>query len=147
MKIKNTRDTMSDTYYDALKIRHQVFIVEQGISYTLEMGSSVDEAKSIHFVLYDDREKACATCRLLSQESSSLASLQRMAVLKEERGKGYAKLLVKAAIDFAKDHEITEILLHAQISAQGLYEKLDFSPEGEIFEEAGIQHITMRKVI
>ena len=67
--------------------------------------------------------------------------------LKEERGKGYAKLLVNAASTFAKDHEITEIILHAQLTARGLYEKLNFIPEGAIFEEAGIQHITMRKTI
>ena len=147
LKIKNTRDTMSETYHDALKIRQQVFVKEQKISYALEMDSLIEETSSIHFVLYDDLEKACATCRLLTQENSCLAILQRMAVLKEERGKGYARLLVNAALTFAKDHEITEIVLHAQLTARGLYEKLGFIPEGQIFEEAGIQHITMRKTI
>jgi len=35
------------------------------------------------------------------------------------------------------------IILHAQLSAQGFYEKSGFKPRGETFEEAGIAHIEM----
>ncbi|MDR0298585.1 MAG: GNAT family N-acetyltransferase [Streptococcaceae bacterium] len=147
MKIKNTRDTMSETYLDALKIRNEVFVKEQGISYSLEVESPLDEAMSIHFVLYNDANKACGTCRLLPKENSTSAILQRMAVLSEERGKSYASLLLDEAIQFASSHHIPEITLHAQISAKGFYDKTGFEPSGEIFEEAGIQHITMHKTV
>ena len=138
MDIKQTRDTMSATYFDALHIRNAVFVKEQGVPYALEMESPKDEAAAVHFVLYENG-KALATLRLLDNV------LQRMAVLAEARGKGYANILLQAVIDFAKSAGISELMLHAQLSALGLYDKFGFEPEGEIFEEAGIQHITMKK--
>jgi predicted GNAT family N-acyltransferase len=35
--------------------------------------------------------------------------------------------------------------LHAQCHALGFYEKFDFVAEGPIFDEAGIDHRTMRR--
>ena len=143
MIIKNTRDTMSQVYFDALKIRNTVFVKEQGVPYSLEMASPKDEAMSVHFVFYNDEGKACATVRLLMDEVHENVTLQRMAVLKEERGKGYAAQLLNELLDFSKKHQFHKITLHAQLTARGLYAKFGFTEEGEIFEEAGIKHITM----
>jgi predicted GNAT family N-acyltransferase len=138
---------MSDTYLDALRIRNEVFVKEQGIDYSIEVGSPVEEAMSVHFVLYDGDNKACGTCRLLSQENPKSAFLQRMAVLEEERGKKYASFLLDNAIHFAKEHGITKLIIHAQLSARGFYDQTGFEPVGEIFEEAGIKHITMYRTL
>jgi hypothetical protein len=35
------------------------------------------------------------------------------------------------------------VCLHAQISAQGFYERLGFTPRGEVYAEVGIPHIEM----
>ena len=40
-----------------------------------------------------------------------------------------------------------EIVLHAQRHAESFYLRAGFTPEGEPYEEAGIPHITMRKVL
>jgi hypothetical protein len=37
----------------------------------------------------------------------------------------------------------SEVMLHAQRSAEGFYDRLGFRPRGEPFEEAGIPHIEM----
>src|SRR5207342_708000 len=37
-----------------------------------------------------------------------------------------------------------EVSLHAQVSAEGFYQKFGFEPVGERFEEAGIEHQAMR---
>lgn len=65
MEIRVTRDTMSDIYFDALRIRNQVFVKEQGVPYELEVGNALEEASSVHFVLYDDG-LAKGTVRLLA---------------------------------------------------------------------------------
>lgn len=39
------------------------------------------------------------------------------------------------------------MILHAQLTAKGFYDKLGFIPFGEEFEEAGIQHISMMKTL
>ena len=67
-----------------------------------------------------------------------------MAVLKEERGKGYANVLLQSLLDFCNQAGITLLTLHAQLTgAKGLYEKFDFQAQGETFTEAGIEHVTM----
>lgn len=146
MEIRTTRDTMSDIYFDALRIRNTVFVKEQGVPYALEVENAVEEAKAVHFVLYEDGA-ALGTVRLLADLDKQTALIQRMAVLAEARGRGYANILLENLMQFAKVHGILELELHAQLSAKGLYAKHGFAEVGEVFEEAGIQHITMKKAL
>lgn len=38
-----------------------------------------------------------------------------------------------------------EVVIYAQQYVMGLHRKLGFEPEGEVFEDAGIPHVKMRK--
>lgn len=146
MEIRVTRDTMSDIYFDALRIRNQVFVKEQGVPYELEVGNALEEASAVHFVLYDEGV-AKGTVRLLTYLDEKTALVQRMAILKEARGHGYAAILIDRLIEFAKETKLNKLELHAQLSARGLYSKFHFNEVGQIFEEAGIQHIQMERTI
>ena len=53
MIIKHTRDTLSETYLDAVAIRNTVFVKGQGVPRSIEIDAN--EAYCIHFVLYDDK--------------------------------------------------------------------------------------------
>ena len=79
MIIKHTRDTLSETYLDAVAIRNTVFVKGQGVPRSIEIDAN--EAYCIHFVLYDDKGKAAATVRLLPNKDLTQLTLQRMAVL------------------------------------------------------------------
>jgi predicted GNAT family N-acyltransferase len=62
------------------------------------------------------------------------------------RGQGIGCLLVEFVLADIRQMSATQgkkIYLHAQVSAMGLYKKFGFVPEGEMFEEAGIQHYKM----
>lgn len=144
MEIRITRDTMSDIYFDALRIRNQVFVKEQGVPYELEVGNALKEAAAVHFVLYD-AGVAQGTVRLLTNPAGSSALIQRMAIFKEARGRGYANVLLEELVVFAQNAGIEKLELHAQLSARGLYDKHGFAEVGDVFEEAGIAHITMEK--
>lgn len=144
MEIRVTRDTMSDIYFDALRIRNQVFVKEQGVPYELEVGNALEEASAVHFVLYDEGV-AKGTVRLLTDLDEKTALVQRMAILKEARGHGYAAILIDRLIEFARETKLNKLELHAQLSARGLYSKFHFNEVGQIFEEAGIQHIQMER--
>lgn len=146
MEIKITRDTMSDTYFDALRIRNEVFVKEQGVPYELEVENALEEATSIHFVSYDN-SLPVATVRLLITDSLENALVQRMAVLPDFRGQGLGVELLESLIDFAQTHGYKKLTLHAQLTARGFYPHFGFIEVGEIFEEAGIQHITMEKAL
>lgn len=78
MHVAQTKDTMSDLYLDAVRLRQRVFVAEQGVPEEMEIDEY--EARCIHFVLYTDHV-AVATCRLLPLENGVM-KLQRMAVEK-----------------------------------------------------------------
>jgi predicted GNAT family N-acyltransferase len=39
------------------------------------------------------------------------------------------------------------VVLHAQVAVAGFYRRLGYVEEGDLFDEAGIPHIAMRKQI
>jgi predicted GNAT family N-acyltransferase len=71
------------------------------------------------------------------------AKIGRMAVLKEYRGKGVGKRLLRRAVARAKQLGARTIYLNAQVSVIGFYEKLGFRAVGRMFDEAGIAHRKM----
>ncbi|MDR2835674.1 MAG: GNAT family N-acetyltransferase [Bacteroidales bacterium] len=146
MKILSVCNIKSSIYLDAIAIRHKVFVEEQQVSPEIEIDKN--EALCIHFVLYNDENTAIATARLLpDSEKENFATLQRMAVLKEFRGKGYGRDVIVEIETFAKLNNISEIVLHAQLSAKNFYTKMRYISFGDEFEEAHIKHICMKKVI
>lgn len=145
MKIKQTRDTLSTVYLDAVKIRNTIFVQGQGVPLSIEIDKN--EAHCIHFVLYDDNDSPLATCRLLPNKQKDFVTLQRMAVLDTHQGLGLGCKILQAAENFAKEQGFRKVTLHAQISAYNFYAKNGYTPVGERFLEAGIEHITVEKFL
>lgn len=141
MVIVHTKDTMSGIYLDAVKIRHKVFVQEQQVPLSREIDK--DEAYAIHFVLYDQGEPL-ATARLLPIDENQV-KLQRMAVLKQARGRGLGEKVLEEAERFAKEQGFREITLGAQLTARLFYENSGFTTYGPVFQDAGIDHIAMTK--
>ncbi|WP_159721130.1 GNAT family N-acetyltransferase [Enterococcus sp. CSURQ0835] len=141
MKVLVTKDTMSDIYLAAVKIRQQVFVKEQHV--TIEEEIDQNEAYAIHFVLYL-ADKPVATVRLLPLNDTEL-KLQRMAVLKDYRGQNLGATIIREAEKFAREQHFKKIKLDAQLTAQKFYEKLGYQAFGEIFQDARIDHIHMEK--
>ena len=120
----------------AHKIRHEVFVIGQNCPADLEYEF---EEESTHFlVLYNG--KAVATAR--HRKTKNGYKLERFAVLKSERGKGYGNIVLKAILDDLSDFN-SLIYMHAQKQVLPFYEKLGFKKEGKEFEEAGIMHFKM----
>ncbi|MGM0167241.1 hypothetical protein IGI39_002221 [Enterococcus sp. AZ135] len=142
MKILITKDTMSDIYLDAVRIRQKVFVQEQGVPANLE----IDENKAycVHFVLYTEDKKAAATVRLLPL-NDQLFKLQRMAVLKDYRGNSLGAEIIAEAESFARQQGFKTIELGAQLTAEKFYQKLGYLAYGEVFQDAGIDHVHMKK--
>ena len=73
------------------------------------------------------------------------AQIGRMAVLKSARKLKVGSLLLKALEDEARRQGVQGIMLHAQTYALGFYERHGYQSIGEKFDEAGIEHLEMRK--
>jgi len=129
----------------AYAIRHAVFVEEQGISADLE----IDDYDSIaeHALAYVNGQ-CVATARIyLDEQNPSKAKIGRMAVLKEFRGQGIGTALLGEAIRAGMMQGASVFELHAQQSAVPFYAKLQFKPDGAIFDEVGIPHQCMRLVL
>jgi predicted GNAT family N-acyltransferase len=85
---------------------------------------------------------AVATGRLLPSENG-VAKIGRMAVLRRLRETGLGRQVLLALVAQAKGRGDREVLLNAQRSAEGFYQRLGFVAQGEPFEEAGIAHVAM----
>jgi predicted GNAT family N-acyltransferase len=124
-------------FKDLRAVREPVFVVEQNVP--LEMEWDELDPMCRHVIARDDQHQPIGTGRLTPEHK-----IGRMAVLKEWRGRGVGEALLLALIEQARDLGLPQVSLHAQVDAIGFYEKFGFESYGERFEEAGIQHQSMR---
>jgi predicted GNAT family N-acyltransferase len=133
----------------AFFIRNQVFVIEQGVDAQLERDHH--ELNSCHFLALDG-DRLGGTARFRATERG--LKLERFAVLEEYRGKGLGKALAWFILDYINREKIQDpnpefkqprLYLNAQVQVIPFYEKLQFIPIGEPFQEAGIWHRKMVK--
>jgi predicted GNAT family N-acyltransferase len=122
-------------------IRRKVFQLEQGVDAALDFDGK--DALSEQIIAYLDGEPV-GTARIRYLDCKT-AKIERLAVLSSARGKGIGKQIMEKALDIASENNIERVVIHAQEHVKGLHQKLGFEAEGEIFEEAGIPHVKMRK--
>ena len=124
-------------FQDLRAVREPVFVVEQQVPLELEW-DELDPACR-HVIARDEQHRPIGTGRLTPEHK-----IGRMAVLKEWRGRGVGEALLRALVDQAREIGLPEVSLHAQVDAIGFYNKFGFEAYGDRFEEAGIQHQSMR---
>jgi predicted GNAT family N-acyltransferase len=128
----------------AAPLRYAVFVQEQGVPEELEWDDQ--DARSVHAVILD-AECCLGTGRMLPAGDDGCASIGRMAVRHDRRGEGVGRLLLRALLTEATHQNVHEIVLHAQMSAVGFYDRFGFARSGCPFQEAGITHVEMRLVL
>jgi predicted GNAT family N-acyltransferase len=125
---------------EAYRIRHAVFVVEQGVPVELEHDEH--DALALHALLLDENCAGLATGRLLFD-----GHIGRVAVLAGHRGQGLGKSVMQALIAEGLRREYAALLLHAEVDAVPFYAALGFESQGEVFMEAGIPHVGMRMAL
>lgn len=130
-----------DRLEQAFAIRRAVFVVEQGVSETLEIDGRDDEAR--HLLALRDGDPV-GTLRLRWVDDGRVAKIERVAVLPPARGAKVGQILVEAALALARTAGAEAALLHAQTVVQGFYARLGFVACGPEFIEDGIPHVAMQ---
>jgi predicted GNAT family N-acyltransferase len=120
-------------------IRMAVFVDEQRVPAEIEMDDS--DAASVHALAYVDG-RAVGTGRLLPD-----GHIGRMAVLKASRARGVGSAILDCLVAEARRRGMPEVVLSAQTHALGFYRKHGFVEAGGVFDEAGIPHQEMRRVL
>jgi ElaA protein len=127
--------------YEVLKLRVDVFVVEQNCAYP-ELDTY--DQQSLH-LLCIEKEEVIAYCRVLPPgEKYDVCSIGRVIVKEKARGTGVARQLMVKAIEEAEDAwNIQTIHLCAQSHLQNFYGSLGFVTMSDVFDEDGIPHVNM----
>jgi predicted GNAT family N-acyltransferase len=144
--MKCIRVTNEEQLQNALHVRMEVFVREQGVPADLEMDEFDDLTASCrhHLVLSESGEPVAAG-RWREYEPGT-AKLQRIAVLKSRRGTGTGRLVVESLEQDARDQGYQKALLDAQCTAEPFYWRLGYVTESTgTFLDAGIPHVRMSK--
>ena len=124
-------------------LRRTVFIEEQGVPEADEVDDLDDQA--IHILAMQDGVPI-GSARLLTQGDTG--KVGRVCVLQSARGTGLGAALMQAAVaEFRTIPGIARVKLGAQLHALAFYERLGFTPYGEVFMDAGIEHRDMVLVL
>ena len=136
---KSFKELTVDELYELLRVRSEVFVVEQDCVYQ-DMDN--DDQKSIHLWL-TVADKVVALARVCPA-GTHMKGISIGRVITSERGKGYGKLIMLYAIDTAKEHfDAKQIDIEAQEYAKGFYESVGFRQSSDTFMLDGIPHIKM----
>jgi predicted GNAT family N-acyltransferase len=135
--------TTDADFNTAMEIRFAVFVDEQNVPAELEADEYDEDA--IHLLLLDG-EKAIGTARLVDK-GNGVVKIGRVAVLPAYRGKGLGNQLMWFALDIAHENDFRLVILDSQTYAIPFYEKLGFTAEGPEFDDAGIPHRRMKRVL
>ncbi|WP_116542294.1 GNAT family N-acetyltransferase [Pontibacter virosus] len=144
---KAFHDLTPDELYDMLRLRSEVFVVEQNCVFP-----DMDDKDQLchHVLFYNEDRILVATSRLVPAgvAYSDMMSIGRIVTSQLVRGTGVGKELVEMSIEecyrlFGKG----AIRIGAQLYAKKFYERFGFEQSSEVYDEDGIDHIKMVKQV
>ena len=136
---KTFRQLTTDELYELLRVRSEVFVVEQNCVYQDLDG---DDQEAIHLWLTQN-DKVVALARVCPA-GTHMTEISIGRFITTIRGKGYGKQIMLHAIDAAIEHfGATLIDIEAQEYAKGFYEGVGFKQSSDTFMLDGIPHIKM----
>jgi ElaA protein len=141
--IKKFNKLSNTELYDMIRLREEVFVVEQDCVY---LDCDGKDKMSDHLLLKDG-EKIVGTLRMIPAGISyEELSIGRVVLMKEYRKKGLAEKMMKAAIDYMEEkYGKGDIVLSAQVVIKSLYTRVGFEEISEVYLEDGIDHVKMIK--
>ncbi|PJJ61965.1 GNAT family N-acetyltransferase [Compostimonas suwonensis] len=139
---KSWSELTTDEVYEIARLRTNVFYREQHVDDD-ELDGRDRESHTVHVWIGDERG-AAAYLRVLRdavpEHRDARTVIGRVVVRADRRGEGLAQLLMDEVLRTMGE---SPMLLHAQEYITPLYAKFGFVPFGEVYEEAGIPHLSM----
>jgi ElaA protein len=141
--IKKFQELTVDETYNILKLRSEVFVVEQNCVYQ-DLDGKDDRAMHL---FYKEENEMIAYTRIFQKGDyyPENPSIGRVVVSKKERGKEIGKSIMKESILYIKNNynNSKSIELSAQKYLDKFYNELGFYRVGEDYLEDGIPHQRM----
>jgi ElaA protein len=139
--IKKFNELSSDELYEILKLRSEVFVVEQECIYEDCDGKD----KESYHLFAEQNGEILVYLRILGKGVSySEISIGRFLANKKYRGRGFAKQMMLRAIEFI-EHSLNEkeIRISAQVYLLDFYASFGFVKVSEVYLEDEIPHMEM----
>jgi predicted GNAT family N-acyltransferase len=131
----------------AVNVRMRVFVVEQQSPPEEEMDDADADATHAIAQLSDQMAgRIVGTGRLLYLDDGS-AQIGRMAVDRQYRRRGVGGRILALLEEEARAQGVRNCLLHAQEYVKAFYAGFGYVEHGDLFLEAGISHVEMRKAL
>lgn len=140
-KIKRYKELTIEEIYNILKVRCEVFIVEQQCPYQDCDGK---DERAYHLFL-ENNEDIIAYLRILEKGVSyEEVSIGRFLVAKNYRKKGIAREMLTKGINFIEESlNETSIRISGQVYLKEFYESHGFKIVSDIYLEDNIPHVEM----
>ena len=141
--IKKFNQLDINNLYSILKLRSEVFVLEQKCPYL-----DIDEKdqKALHIFSLDNKDECIAYGRILKPDDyyKNYTAITRIVIRKKDRNKQLGYELVKKLIEICKEnYKEKKIKISAQKHLQNFYEKCGFVFKGENYLEDEIPHCAM----
>ncbi|HMC00908.1 MAG TPA: GNAT family N-acetyltransferase [Flavobacteriaceae bacterium] len=141
IKVKSFKELTKEELYDLLRLRSEVFVVEQDCVY--QDIDNIDQI-AVHVLGFKDEKLVAYTRVFKPGDYFSEASIGRVVVAKKQRHYKYGYDIMKASINAIVDiFKTKEIRISAQCYLKTFYNNLSFKAVGEEYLEDGIPHINM----
>ncbi len=139
--VKAFHELTVDELYEILKLRSEVFVVEQNCVF---LDQDDKDQKCYHLMLYSDDQLVGYSRLVPAGLSYSEMAIGRVITSPSARRKGFGKILMELSIDYCRKlFGVGDIRIGAQTYALGFYASLGFVADGETYDEDGIEHIEM----
>ena len=135
-RIAHFDDLTAREVYDMLRLRAEVFVVEQECAYLDPDG---DDLRATH-LLASEGGALCGYARWYEEDGA--LRIGRVVTHPSRRGEGLGHDVMRACLAYVGD---AEAFLHSQVYVQAFYAEHGFAPEGETFLEDDIPHVLMRR--
>ena len=125
--------------YDVLKLREEVFVIEQNCIY-----QDIDDKDLNSIICYikDESKKVISTLRIIPYKDYIV--LGRICTKKQYRNKHISESLITDSIDYIKENfNIDKIVIEAQSYAVTYYQRFGFEKIDNEFLMDGIKHQKM----
>lgn len=141
--IKKFEALTANELYTILRLRSEVFVVEQDCVY---QDLDDKDKKALHVIGWYGNTIVAYTRIFDVKLYFNEASIGRVVVEQKHRSKGFGIDIMNASIDAIKKHyNQTQIKISAQTYLIKFYNKLGFKEQGKPYLEDGIPHTAMIK--
>ncbi len=141
LRRSRAKDLDVPTLYELLKLRIEVFVVEQATPYP-ELDGRDLLAETRHFWLEDPDGEVISTLRLMEEHPGGEKAFRigRVCTKRSDRGKGHTTRLLQAALAEVGD---CPCHINAQTYLIDMYSRHGFIRDGDKFLDDGIPHVPM----